>query len=188
MKQGWQTLEVFLENCKSLPIPPMLRLLLASDGSTTRSFNSLFLMPVRLELVSQHEMAVDGLQSSQLGVSRGEKAIERAVWLKVVERDKPERKLLYAVSTIPISHCKPDLYQELQIAQKPLGQIIEERGLATHRDCFKVACLPFPQVARGLALKEDTLFWARRYRLSISEEISVLIREVFSPGLSLSSS
>jgi len=188
MTRAWQTLEEFLKDCEKFQIPPLLRLLLASDGSTTRSFNSLFLTPITITLESQHESLIDDSSASQLEVSKGEKAIERCIWLKTGKGSKPDQKLLHAASILPISRFMPDIYQELQLGQKPLGQIIAERGLATHRDCFEVALLSFPDVAKELELKEDTLLWARRYRLSISGQISALIQEVFSPGLSLFSS
>lgn len=186
MRQEWRTLKVFLADCKELETPPMLRLLLSLDGSTTRSLYSLFLTPITLELVRQREIIIDQPLSSQLALPKGGKGIERAVWLNTLDHDNAGsvQKLLHAVSIFPNAGFQPDLYQALQVGQKPLGQIIDEHGLATYRDNFEVACLPFPEVAEGLALKEDTLFWARRYRLSIASQGAALIREVFSPGLS----
>ncbi len=190
MRQEWRTLQVFLEDCKGLQLSPILRLLLSSDGSTTRSFKSLFLRPITLELIHQKEVLIDEVLSSQLRLPKGDKGIERAVWLKTL-RDadsEPTQKLLYAVSTFPVSGFAPALSQALQLGQKPLGQIIDERGLATYRDSFEIACLPFPQVASELRLEEETLFWARRYRLSIATQVSAHIFEVFSPALSSFSS
>ncbi len=190
MRQEWRTLKVFLEDCKGLQCSAMLRLLLSSDGSTTRSFESLFLRPITLELIRQKEVLVDEVLSAQLQVPKGEKGIERAVWLKTLGDVDSEsiQNLLYAVSIFPVSGFAPDLSQELQMGQKPLGQIIAERGLATCRDNFEIAYLPFPEVASALYLKEDTLFWARRYRLSIATQGSAYILEVFSPALSSFSS
>lgn len=186
MRQEWRTLQVFFADCKGLKVSPMLRLLLSLDGSTTRSLHGLFLTPITLEVVRQREMVIDQALSSQLGSPKGGKGIERAVWLNTLDHDNARsvQKLLHAISIFPNAGFQPALYHALQVGQKPLGQIIDERGLATYRDNFEVAYLPFPEVAEGLALKEGTLFWARRYRLSISAQGSALIQEVFSPGLS----
>ncbi len=184
MKQEWQSINAYWKDWKTAPIDPLFRLLLSSDGTTVRSLNSLFLTPTVLEVVEQHEIEMDAASSLQLEVTEGEKALERSVWLNIEKAGGPKEKLIYAVSTLPVSSLKPDLLHALHLRQKPLGQMIEEQSLPTFRDRLEVAYLPFEAVATTLALKEDTLFWARRYRLSISGQVSAIICEVFSPRLS----
>ncbi len=183
MKQDWQSISACWSNWKTHSVDPVLRLLLSSDGTTVRSLNALLLRPVSLEVMGQQSCLVSGQLASQLGVPEGEKAIERSVWLNI-EKESGTEKLIYAVSTLPVSKLNPDVYQALQLREKPLGRIIETQSIPTFRDQLEVAYLPFEAVAATLALKEDTLFWARRYRLLISGQVSALICEVFSPRLS----
>jgi len=190
MKQSWQTMEVFWNTCREEPpdraIDLLLRLLLSSDGTVIRYLNSLFLSPTDLEIVEQHEIVLDEEASALLEVPKREKAIERKVWLCNQRSAYPGGRLLYAVSVFPLSKIEAAFYQEMQSGKKPLGQIIDEHALSTRRDKLEIAHLPFPSVAKGFGLAEDHLFWARRYRLIISGQLSASIQEVLSPRLSSS--
>ncbi|MFQ5589381.1 MAG: chorismate--pyruvate lyase family protein [Nitrospiria bacterium] len=184
MKQEWQSISAFWSDWEKRPVDPLFRLLLSSDGTTVRSVKSLFLRLPVLEVVRQEEVVMDAATALQLEAPEGEKAVERAVWLNIEKAGGAREKLLYAVSTLPVSRLEPALYQALQLGRQPLGQLIDEQSLPTFRDRLEVAHLPFVNVAKALALKEDTLFWARRYRLSISGQASAIICEIFSPRLS----
>jgi len=190
MKQDWQTMEAFWNDCRKNPQDPaldlLLRLLLSSDGTVIRYLNALFLSPTSLEVLEQHEIGMDKQSTDLLEVPEGEQALERKVWLCNARSRSPKGRLLYAVSVFPIAKIEVGFYREMRLGKKPLGQIIEEHTLSTRRDKLEVACLPFPGVAQGLGLSEDHLFWARRYRLIISGQLSASIREVFSPRLSSS--
>lgn len=183
MKCDWMTWEAFGDDCRSQTLKPTQKLLLLSDGTMVRALNALFGKPARLEIIEQRDIVLDEKSATILKVSAGEKAIERTVWLDVGQ-GKQRRRVLHAISKFPISKIKPDLYQEIRLGQKPIGQIIQERLYSTWRDNLEIAHLPFPAVAKGLELPEETLFWARRYRLSFSEQVSAIICEVLSPQLS----
>ncbi len=188
MEQAWMTLEDFWRYCGNHPLSPLLRLLLSSDGSMVRSLKGLFLVPTSLEVVDQAERLLDDESSTRLEVPKGEKAIDRTVWLSVKVGPSEGKRLVFARSLFPISKTRPDLYQEMRLGETPIGEIIETRALSTWRDRLEIAYLPFPEVASGLGLAEDHLFWARRYRLTISGTVSAILFEVFSPQLSSFSS
>lgn len=188
MEQAWQTIKTCWTDWNTAPIDPILRLLLSSDGTTVRNFKGLFLRQAGLELVAQHEVAVNEPLSLQLSIPKGEKVLERSVWLTLEAGDGVKKKVLFASSVFPLLRLTPKLNLALQLGEKPLGQIIEEGHLPTFRDFLEVGFLPFPEVAQGLSLPKDTLFWARRYRLWINGTVSAFICEVFSPQLSSFSS
>ncbi|WDT80005.1 MAG: chorismate pyruvate-lyase family protein [Candidatus Manganitrophus sp.] len=83
---------------------------------------------------------------------------------------------------------KPDFHQEVLLGQKPIGRIIEAQQLPTRRDRLEITRLALPQVAEALGLQPRELFWARRYRLNISDQVSGVIFEAFLPSLFSSSS
>lgn len=182
MREQGLGVEAFWEECRRRPIDPILRLLLSSDGTLVRLLQSLFLKPVRLSIQSQREVLIEDPLSGWLGIPPGEKGIERKAWLI------QDVKRVFAISILPISQLKPDFYQELLLGQKPFGEIIREKGLPTRRDRLEIYRLPQPEVAGALGLSESELFWARRYRLTISEQVSGAIFEVFSPFSSFPSS
>jgi len=184
MAHTWMTLDDFWQHCRNHPVSPLLRLLLSSDGSMVRSLMGLYLSPPALELIDQSERLLDDESSGCLGVPKGEKAIDRTVWLTLQQGPSGPTRVLFARSLFPIAKIKPNLYQEMRLGKLPLGEILESRALSTWRDQLHIACLPFPELAPGLGLAEDQLFWARRYRLTISGEISAIICEVLSPRLS----
>ncbi|HIE65290.1 MAG: chorismate pyruvate-lyase family protein [Nitrospira sp.] len=199
MEQDWLNLEAFWTYCRGhtrgLKIDPSLRLLLTSSGTVIRHLKALTLRSVTVEIEYQGEILINDDLSEKIGIPKREKGFERRIWLrsggslapnadpsqKTDRRDSPETRLLFAVSTFPISRLKPEFYQEMRSGEKPLGQIIEERCLETFRDRFEISHLPFPDTAKGLGLSQDTLFWARRYRIRISDQASAFICEVFSP-------
>ncbi len=200
MKNEWLTKEAFWDYCRRHPIDPVLRLLLTSDGTLICHLQSLFLAPVEVAIQEQREIQIDEEHSAWVGVAPGEKGIQRKVWLTVgtpsaavppslgASGDRPgaarkgERKV-YAISTFPLSGLKPDLYQEIQLGQHPIGQIIETHRLLTRRDRLEIARLALPPIAEELGLKQGELFWARRYRLIISDQVAAVIFEAFSPSL-----
>lgn len=183
MEAAWQTIRACWVDWKTAPIDPLLRLILSSDGTTVRNFNSLLLSPTTLKLVDQYETTADDNLSVRLEIPRSEKVLERSVWLELEERKGLKKKVIFASSIFPILRLEPDLNQALQLGEKPLGQIIEEGRLSSYRDQLEVGFLPFPAVAQDLSLPKDTLFWARRYRLWINGVVSAFICEVFSPEL-----
>jgi len=189
MENEWLTKEAFWEECRRNPIDPILRLLLASDGTLIRHLQSLFQAPVQVAVQDQREILIDEEQASWIGIPAGEKGIQRKVWLALgaPSAAKNERKI-FAVSTFPLSGLKPDLYREILLSRKPIGQIIEAQHLLTRRDQLEITRLPLPQIAEALGRPAGELFWARRYRLTISDQVSGVIFEAFSPSLFSSSS
>lgn len=193
MEQAWVTVKQFLETVQKNPLHPLLRLLLTSDGTMVQGLSSLLLGPVSVDVLAQSEVVIRDEDAEQIGIQKGEKGIERKVWLSGAYAGSPSsdfkpEKLLFAVSVFPVSTLNPDLYQEIALKEKPIGQIISEQGFSTRRDRIQIACRPFPEIAREFALPEESLFWTRRYRLTISEQVSARICEVFSPKLSSFSS
>jgi|GEM_PF-1812818 len=204
MKNEWLTREAFWEYCRRHPVDPILRMLLASDGTLIFHLKSLFLASVEVAVQEQREILLDEERADWIGIPAGEKGIERKVWLAVgapsaagpprgafvdlqKQVEKGERKV-FAVSTFPLAGLKPDLYQEIQLGQQPIGQMIETHRHLTRRDRLEIARLALPSIAEALGLKPEEIFWARRYRLIISDQVSAMIFEAFSPSLFSSSS
>lgn len=190
MEYHWMKRDAFAVYCREHPVDPLLRLLLTSDGTVVRHLSALFSGPISLEVQDQREIVINDEMSEWLEIVKGEKGIERRVWLTDAPPEEGKNglharglKRLYAISTFPISRLKPDLYREIELGLKPLGQIIEERRLPARRDRLEIGQRLCPEAAKAFGLPQDELFWARRYRLTISEQASGAIFELFSPRL-----
>lgn len=204
MNKAWLKVEAFRDYCRNHPVSPLLRLLLTSDGTVVGHLNSLFLRTIEVEVQAQSEVLINDELSAWLEIPRREKGVERKIWLTEGGFLPPSReadalrgpnrpldpasprgeKRVYAISTFPISRLKPDFYHDMKLGREPLGRMIEERRLSTRRDQLEIGHHPFPEVAKELGFPQDQLFWARRYRLTISEQASGAIFEIFSPHFS----
>jgi chorismate-pyruvate lyase len=208
MNDAWIKVEAFRDYCRDHPVSPLLRLLLTSDGTVVGHLNALFLRTIEVEVQAQSEVLIDDELAAWLEIPKGEKGVERKIWLteggfrsssdETSETSAPRNvkdppafpasargeKRIYAISTFPISRLKPDFYHDMKLGRTPLGRMIEERRLSTRRDQMEIGHRPFPEVAKELGLSQDQLFWARRYRLTISERASGAIFEIFSPHFS----
>ena len=120
--------------------------------------------------------------AQRLAVSKGEKALQRKGFLTLWNHPGPKR-LLYVTSLFPLSQLTPHLYQELQLGQKPLGQITQEQQLPFKRDAVGIARVTSPDLASHFGLPENEPIWAREYRLTLSGNISGIIFEAISPLL-----
>jgi chorismate-pyruvate lyase len=189
MKNEWLTKEAFWDLCRRKPIDPILRLLLTSDGTLIRHLQSLFQTPVEVAIQEQREILIDEEQASWIATPAGEKGVQRKVWLTAGASSAAKSdKKVFAVSTFPLAGLKPDFHQEILLGEKPIGQIIEAQRLLTRRDRLEITRLPLPQIAEAIGRQPGELFWARRYRLTISNQVSGVIFEAFSPSLFSSSS
>jgi chorismate-pyruvate lyase len=206
MKEAWLKVEAFRNYCRDHPINPLLRLLLTSDGTVVGHLNSLLLKTIQVDVQAQHEIVIDDELSEWLEIPKGEKGVERKIWLTEgaflspsddnrPDRSHPENreektittrgeKRLYAISTFPVSRLKPEFYHEMKLGRTPLGRMIEEHRLSTRRDQMEIGHHPFPEIAKEMGYPQEQLFWARRYRLTISEQASGAIFEIFSPHFS----
>ncbi len=176
------TVEAFLALCRYRPIDPALRLLLTSDGKTVQHLAAIGLASVTIEVQSQKECALEDDMADLLGIPRREKGIARTVFLK-----NPNR-LLYARSVFPLSGYSPNFYEEIWLAQQPLGTVIHDARIPTFRDRVAIYHRPFPELAGvwspSAILSPETRLWARQYHLTLAGEVTGVVMEIFSPDIS----
>jgi len=169
-----------MEYCKSQPNlpPPLLRLFLLFDGTVTHFFETVFLETISFELEGQSEMILSNEDAIRLSVPKGEKGMQRQGWL--TRKNSPNR-MLYVDSIFP--RLSPPLYQEILLGQKTLGQIIHSQKLLLRRDRIEIGLFSLPKIASGFGSLSDPMIWARRYRLILAGEGSLLLFEAISPHI-----
>lgn len=174
------TLDEFLNFCRHQAVPPLVRLWMAHDGTVVQLLEAALLQTIQLRLVAQHERVVDPQTTAFLSLPKGEKGMERVVWLTGPGKENAQ-KILMARSIFPVAGLPPRVYQQLQMGIKPLGVILREEKIPTHRNQFEIFHAPFPEMARALALPDETPIWTRRYRLTFAGNLSVSVFEALSP-------
>jgi chorismate-pyruvate lyase len=175
---AWKTLEEFLAEADPLVIPPVLRLLLTSDGSMTTALEALRAGRVSVEVVRQGEESIDDDTAQRLGVSPRQTAVSRHVWLT-----HAGERLLYAVSVLPMESLAPEVATEIRRGIEPLGRLFDTTNRAVIRDGLRIGRLHNPELADAFGVDPGEHLWCRAYRLAVERTLTASIVEVFSPRL-----
>jgi chorismate-pyruvate lyase len=176
MEGEWMSRDTFLDYSKQSSIPPLLRLLLLFDGTVTHFLEAFFLETIGFELKAQSDIVISDEDAIRLSLPKGEKGIKRQGWLTL----KGGPKVLHVDSILPTSRLTPPFHQEVLLGQKALGQIMHDQGLLFRRDHIAIGRFSLPRMMCGFGSPSDQPIWARRYRLTLSGEGSMLIFEAIS--------
>jgi chorismate-pyruvate lyase len=176
--QDWATAEDFLAETDPREVSPLLRILLTSDGSMTTLLEALRGGRIDLDVVRQGEEPVDDDTARRLGVRAHDPAITRHVWLT-----HAGRRLVYAVSVLPIASLSPSLAEEIRRGVEPLGRLLDACGRPAVRDGLRIGRIHNHGLADALGAPPSDPLWCRRYRLAVEQVMTASIFEVFSPRL-----
>jgi len=176
--QDWATAEDFLAETDPREVSPLLRILLTSDGSMTTLLEALRGGRIDLDVVRQGEEPVDDDTARRLGVRAHDPAITRHVWLT-----HAGRRLVYAVSVLPIASLSPSLAEEIRRGVEPLGRLLDACGRPAVRDGLRIGRINNHGLADAFGAPPSDPLWCRRYRLAVEHTLTASIVEVFSPRL-----
>ena len=174
----WLSSDDFFKSEAAARIPPVLRVLLTSDGTITTALQALLLTPIGVEIIRQEEVRLDAAAAEFLAVEPGLDALARDVCLTA-----RGRRWVYASSVLLTDGLPRPLLAALRTRRKPLGLLLNESGKPLTRDKLRIAQITNREAARVLGFPEDGSLWARRYRMSLGEKLWADIREFFSPDL-----
>ncbi|HET8759668.1 MAG TPA: chorismate lyase [Nitrospiria bacterium] len=174
----WKTFEEFLADAESADVAPVLRLLLASDGSMTTALEALRLGRIGVEVLRQGEEPIDDDTARRLGVAARQTAVSRHAWLT-----HAGERLLYAVSVLPLESLDPDIAAEVRRGIEPLGRLFDTANRAVLRDGLRIGRLHDPDLAAAFNVAPSETLWCRTYRLSVERTLTASIVEVLSPRL-----
>lgn len=174
----WKTLEEFLAVVNPLEVAPVVRLLLASDGSMTTALEALRVGRISVEVVRQGEESIDDDSARRLGVSPRQTAVSRHVWLT-----HGDERLVYAMSVLPTGSLAPEVAAEVRRGIEPLGRLFDTASRAVIRDGLRIGRLHDPDMAKAFGADPADLLWCRAYRLAVERTLTASIVEVLSPRL-----
>lgn len=153
-----------------LQVPGIIRVLLTTDGTVTKSLEAYFWEPIAVERTGQQALAADLPASSRFegNLPICESLNTKALWRRDVNLvgEKTSRIYASATSLIDPTSLPASIADGLAAGKLGIGGVIRELGLETYRQVVGVGqCSP------------DTLW--RSYRLFYEGEVLMQICETF---------
>lgn len=151
-------------------LPPFLRVLLTTDGTVTKSLESYFWEPVKVETLAQGWITL-AEDKPEIARTRGDKVWQRQVRL-VGQKSKTE--YAQAQSHICADQLPAHIREALEAGKVGIGELLRECGLETYRQITCVGSTPDD----GRASAAAGTVW-RSYRIVMGHQPFIQIREEF---------
>lgn len=163
------------ENLDLQGLPPILRMLMVTDGTVTKSLEAYFWEPVGVEKLTQDviEYPVD---QEWLDIKKGDKVLEREVRLRGGESGNV---FAFARSLIRLEILPENLREALLNEKIGIGELVRECGLETYREVLDMG----REIDESLADIFCTQYCGdlvyRTYRIMANHQPAILITEYF---------
>lgn len=157
-------------------LDPILRTLLFTDGTVTRTLEAQTLLPVSVEVVSQDQTVVSDRIARHLAITGGVPAIRRRVTISVGGAAMP---LISAESHIVPGRLPKDFFNVLDEASDGIGASLQQARLESWRELLWVGFDLAPQWDVPTTPQQVTAI-TRLYRVLTKGKPALLISETFS--------
>lgn len=151
-------------------LPPFLRTLLTTDGTVTKSLESFFWEPVKVENLGQQRMTL-AADESLINRKAGQQVLHRNIQLRGTKSKKIYAK---ASSLICLEMLEPEIARSLEEGKMGIGELLRECGLETYREILDIGEL--------ISDKTDTSssreIW-RTYRIVMEHQPVIQVTETF---------
>lgn len=147
-------------------IPPLLRLLLVTDGTVTKSLEALFNIPIKVIVQRQEPVAAANLAQSVVCDLQSEQLLVRDVTLV---RTDSHQLMAQAHSLIALDFLPADLAAGLLVGELGIGELIRSQGLDTYRQLVDL----------GISRREEALGIWRRYYICKQGAVLMQVEEWF---------
>lgn len=154
-------------------LPPLLRMLLSTDGTVTKSLEAYFWEPVQVENLGQAPVRLAQAVTA-LDLNAGDQAVQRRVRLC---GKNSQRVYAYAESTLRLQRLSEPLREDILAGKIGIGELLRERGLETYREMLDVGAYGAIEAAIFPATPNELVY--RTYRIWIERTPTILITEVF---------
>lgn len=156
-------------------LPPFLRVLLATDGTVTRTLEAFFWQPIAVDVLL-HDMMRSSRDYPQIGIERGQHIIVRHVVLRGRDQQVP---YALAHSVIASDRLAPAMRSELLERRRGIGELLIEARHRTFREILSVRRAPAGEWAADLEIQAGEPVVIRQYTIDHGLGPSILIEEVF---------
>lgn len=164
----------------SLMLPTSLqRLVLHHDGTLTDLIEALVAEPIGLEKL-EHRPMTAGARDEALDLDRGEPLVERRINL----HGRLSRTIyVYAETRVAVQRLPSALSHALETSDTPLGRLCRQHRLELYREPVTWQARAAGRLSGPLRTGDETMVFARCYRMLCGGRPAVLIREFFAPVL-----
>lgn len=156
-------------------LPPILRVLLVTDGTVTKSLESYFWEPVRVELEDQ------SVQSLSHPVEDLDCEAEDALLVRRVRLvgKKSAVVFVHAESLIKLQKLPDPIRQDLLAGSIGIGELLRDLGLETYRELRRMGNVSSSNTTDAMQIRQNGPMVYRTYRIVLSGDPSILITEKF---------
>jgi chorismate-pyruvate lyase len=156
-------------------LPPVLRVLLVTDGTVTRTLEAYFGEPVYVEVLSHTELRSDRAYP-HIGVKPGDGILKRCVILRGLVT---HTVYAFAESIVVIDCIAADLRRALIDGRRGIGELIAASRMETFRELLAVNRAKAASWATHLGVRPEESVVTRRYRILREGRAAIEIEEVF---------
>ncbi len=171
--------DILKELEKEVPLSPLHRILLTTDGSITRILEIVGDCEIAVETVAQEVIPADTQIARKLNIEPGDDVNHRIVNLK-----DPEKTLIRAVSYTPLSRLKKEFREEIMKKDIPIGKIMSRLKIEARREIRDIRITRADsELSRVFNLPLDSYLLKRNYDIIHQNEILLNITEIFPPKI-----
>ncbi len=160
-----EQLKMYLENgVDLLALPPILRVLLSTDGTVTKTLEAYFWEP--LDVISEKQFEVQQSELPELAIDLD--ADSRVLYRQVrLCGRKTQRNYASAKTYVNLTALPGSIAADLEARKIGVGEVIRESGIETFREVLRVGCT------------SDKLELWRCYRILLKNQPVMQISEYF---------
>ncbi len=171
--------DILKELEKEVPLSPLHRILLTTDGSITRILEIVGDCEIAVETVAQEVIPADTQIARKLNIEPGDDVNHRIVNLK-----DPEKTLIRAVSYTPLTRLKKEFREEIMKKDIPIGKIMSRLKIEARREIRDIRITRADsELSRVFNLPLDSYLLKRNYDIIHQNEILLNITEIFPPKI-----
>jgi len=153
-------------------LPPVLRILLISDGTITSILEAWFNEPIVIQCQQQMKITTTD-ELSQINVRKGDEILQRQV--NLVGKDTGQSYLV-ASSYIRLNAFQGEIISDFLQGQTGIGSLLEKHRIERYREILNI-CLDDAPV--DTASRVTTKIMSRSYRIFVQNNPCIVVTEKF---------
>ena len=160
-------------------LSPILRVLLVTDGTVTRTLEAYFGEAIDVDVLEHAETTSESAYP-QIDIAAGEHILHR--YVRLVGRST-RRVYAVAESVAVLEHISRQMRRQLIEEHKGIGELLREGRLETYRELLTANLTEASRWAEHLQIAATQRVVTRDYRIYQGGRAVLLIREIFPESL-----
>lgn len=160
-------------------LAPILRVLLVTDGTVTRTLEAYFDEAIEVDVLEHAERSSE-LAYPQIDIAAGDPILHRFVTL----RGRTTRRVYAAAESVAVlDHISQQIRRKLIEERKGIGELLREGRLETYRELLTARRVAAGSWAAHLGVAPTESVVTRDYRIYQGGRAALLIQEAFPESL-----